>query len=346
MDLIKSYLMETSEENPESFVVCALYKFVRISDPTELQPRLLDLLKSNNVCGTILLAEEGINGTIAGTRENINAVIQWLQAYPRFQALEIKESFTSTLPFLNTKVKIKREIVTMGVPTVDPTNSVGTYVKPRDWNRIISDPDVTVIDTRNDYEVKIGTFSRALNPSTESFREFPAYADQNLDPEKHRKVAMFCTGGIRCEKATSYLRQKGFSEVYHLEGGILRYLEEVPPKESLWEGECFVFDRRVSVKHGLEEGTYDICHACRLPISAEDKANDKFEDGVSCPRCFDERTPDQKRRYLEREEQVRRAARQGAVHLGAKAQEYAQKRHTEKKQSKKRQRGQVWPSRD
>ncbi len=268
-------------------VVAAFYKFIEINDYREKRQPLLDFCEERAIKGTILLAEEGINGTIAGDREDIDRVLAFLAENFGLEDLEVKESETEIYPFDRMKVKLKKEIVTIGLSQVDPTEEVGTYVQPEKWNELISDPEVVLIDTRNDYEVAIGTFKGAINPKTESFREFPEYTQKNLDPNKHKKVAMFCTGGIRCEKATSYLLDRGFQEVYHLKGGILKYLEEVPPEESMWEGECFVFDERVTVTENLEPGNYDLCYACGHPISEEDKQSPKYSEILSCPHCFD-----------------------------------------------------------
>ncbi|MEN9756541.1 MAG: hypothetical protein RL755_728, partial [Pseudomonadota bacterium] len=246
-------------------------------------------------------------------------VISWLQADSRLAELECKESVTSVMPFNRTKVKVKKEIVTMGIEGIDPKQIVGTYVNANDWNSLIDDPDVLVIDTRNDYEFQVGTFKNAINPNTQRFREFPQYVKENLDPAKHKKVAMFCTGGIRCEKSTAFLKQQGFDEVYHLKGGILKYLEEMPVENTLWEGECFVFDERVTVNHQLEKGNYDQCNACRLPITQEDKASEKYQQGVSCPHCFDKVTLEQKARFSEREKQMALAKKRGEAHLGEDA---------------------------
>lgn len=313
-----------------STVVCALYKFVTLDDFEQLRQPLLDLMLAQDVRGTLLLAKEGINGTIAGTRASIDAVLNWLKSDPRLAELDYKESFDESNPFYRTKVKLKKEIVTMGVEGIDPKRVVGTYVKPKDWNDLISDPDVVLVDTRNDYEVQIGTFKNALNPDTETFREFPAYVKEQLDPKQHKKVAMFCTGGIRCEKSTAYLKEQGFDEVYHLEGGILKYLEEVPEEESLWEGECFVFDNRVSVNHQLEKGQYDQCHACRMPITEEDKASDQYEQGVSCPHCHDRLTERQRERFQQREKQAQLAKARGETHIGADANDTIEKRRQQK----------------
>ncbi|WKE67318.1 rhodanese-related sulfurtransferase [Gallaecimonas kandeliae] len=299
------------------FVVAALYKFARLPRYQSLQKPLLDLMTSQEVKGTLLLAEEGINGTVCGLRAGIDAVKAFLDAQPEFAGMSYKESFSDEQAFYRTKVKLKKEIVTMGVEGIDPNQVVGTYVKPADWNALISDPDVLLVDTRNDYEVAVGTFKGALDPDTKTFREFPAYVKENLDPAKHKKVAMFCTGGIRCEKSTAYLREQGFEEVYHLEGGILKYLEEVPAEQSLWEGECFVFDQRVTVKHGLEQGSFDQCFACRRPISDEDKTSDKYQQGIACPHCFDEMSEEQKARFAERQKQIALAKARNQVHIAA-----------------------------
>lgn len=287
-----------NQENTQ--VVAALYKFVSLPDFAEKQEPLLTYCLAQNIKGTILLASEGINGTIAGLRQNIDAVLAYLRCDPRLADLEHKESYTQNPPFERMKVRLKQEIVTLGVPEVNPNQQVGTYVTPQEWNTLISDPEVTVIDTRNDYEVKIGSFQRAKNPQTESFREFPEYVQQNLDPNQHKKVALFCTGGIRCEKATSFMLAQGFSEVYHLKGGILKYLEEIPAEESLWEGECFVFDERIAVRHGLEVGTHELCFCCGYPISAADKTSPKYEEGISCPYCFDQLTQEKRVRQQEK----------------------------------------------
>lgn len=298
-------------------VVCALYKFVTLEDYQAIQSPLLALMQSKTVRGTLLLAREGINGTIAGDREGIDAVLAFLKSDPRLADVSYKESYTEQLPFLRSRVKLKKEIVTMGVEGIDPKRVVGTYVKPNEWNDLISDPDVVLVDTRNDYEYQIGTFKNALNPETDSFREFPDYVKQQLDPEKHSKVAMFCTGGIRCEKSTAFLKEQGFDEVYHLEGGILKYLEEVPEEESLWQGECFVFDERVTVNHQLQKGGYDQCNACRMPITPEDKASEYYQHGVSCPHCYDKTTEKQKARFAERERQMQLAIERGEAHIGS-----------------------------
>ena len=298
-------------------VVAALYKFVKLPDYQALAPRLKDHCDQWQIKGTLLLAEEGINGTVAGSRAAIDALVEFFRADGRFDNLSYKESFYDEPPFYRMKVKLKKEIVTMGVQGIDPQKIVGTYVKPQDWNALISDPEVVVVDTRNSYEYEIGTFERALDPKTTTFREFPAYVAENLDPAKHKKVAMFCTGGIRCEKSTAYLKEQGFEEVYHLEGGILKYLEEVPAEQSLWRGECFVFDNRVAVNHSLQKGIYDQCHGCRFPITEQDKLSPKYMLGVSCPRCYDSLTDDQKARFSERQKQIELAKARNELHIGA-----------------------------
>tara|TARA_Y100000589_G_scaffold317085_1_gene342600 strand:- start:14 stop:964 length:951 start_codon:yes stop_codon:yes gene_type:complete len=303
-------------ERSDSIVVAALYKFVRLGDFEQLREPLLALMLAQDVRGTLLLANEGINGTIAGPRAGIDTVLGWLREDPRLADLEHKESFHDAHPFLRTKVKLKKEIVTMGVEGIDPNRTVGTYLSPQEWNAVISDPETLLIDTRNDYEVEVGTFKGAINPETRTFREFPEYVKESLDPARHKKVAMFCTGGIRCEKSTAYLKEQGFEEVYHLKGGILKYLEEMPKEESLWEGECFVFDERVTVDHDLNPGEFDQCHACRRPISEEEKASEKFQLGVSCPKCFDESSPEQKARFAERQKQIELARARGCQHRG------------------------------
>ncbi len=314
-------------------VVCAMYKFVTLENFAELREPLQVTMQDLSIKGTLLLAKEGINGTVAGSREGIDQLLQWLNRQPGLEGIDYKESYTDTPPFLRSKVKLKKEIVTMGVEGIDPKQVVGTYVDPSAWNELISDPDVLLVDTRNDYEVQVGTFKHAVNPNTESFREFPAYVKDKLDPGKHKKVAMFCTGGIRCEKSTAYLKEQGFEEVYHLKGGILKYLEQVPEEQSLWEGECFVFDDRVTVDHQLQKGNYDQCHACRLPITEEDKLSDKYQKGVSCPYCFDKTTEKQRQRFLEREKQMQLAKVRGEQHLGGEVVEQLQQ---------KRQRKEAW----
>ncbi|MCJ8325172.1 MAG: rhodanese-related sulfurtransferase [Rhizobiales bacterium] len=305
---------ERSETAP--ITVTALYHFTKLPDYKQLRDPLLKFMKSQNIKGTLLLAAEGINGTVAGTAKAVQKLHDYLRADERFAGLVTKESFDEKMPFYRTKVKLKKEIVTMGVENIDPNHIVGTYVKPEDWNDLIADPDVLVVDTRNDYEVGIGTFKNALNPQTDTFREFPAYVKENLGNAKGKKIAMFCTGGIRCEKSTAYLKQQGFEDVYHLQGGILKYLENVPEEESLWEGECFVFDSRVAVKHKLEIGQYDQCYACRMPITEADKDSEHYIKGISCHHCHDQKTRAQTARYTQRELQIALSGKHGEQHIG------------------------------
>ncbi len=320
-----------------NIVVCALYKFAVLNDYKSLREPLLNLMLAQDVHGTLLLAAEGINGTIAGSRAGIDAVQAWLGRDKRFDGIDYKESYVDIQPFKRTKVKLKKEIVTMGVEGIDPKRIVGTYVDPKEWNELISSPDVLLVDTRNQYEVEIGTFKNAVNPETDTFREFPEYVQQNLDPKKHKKVAMFCTGGIRCEKSTAYLKEQGFDEVYHLKGGILKYLEDVPKEQSLWQGECFVFDDRVTVNHDLERGGFDQCHACRRPITEEDKRRPEYEQGVSCHQCIDTLTEAQKARFAEREHQIRLAEQRGEAHVGGEAARIIAERKARKKAERERQ---------
>lgn len=286
-------------------VVIAFYKFVRLPDFAEKQRPLLAHCQQQGVNGTIILAAEGINGTIAGSRQGIDSVLAFLQADPNLANLEYKQSYANSPPFKRLKVRLKKEIVTLALPEVDPNERVGTYVNPKDWNALISDPEVVVIDTRNIYEVEIGTFKNAQNPQTESFRQFPDYVHHHLDPSQHKKVAMFCTGGIRCEKASSFMLSQGFKEVYHLQGGILKYLEEIPEAESLWQGECFVFDERTAVSHGLAAGSYDLCRSCGYPINDADKTAPEYQEGISCPHCFNQLTAEKIKRQQARKQQLK-----------------------------------------
>lgn len=322
----------------KTVIVAALYRFVQLDDYQSLRQPLRELMLANGVKGTLLLAREGINGTIAGSRAGVDAVLDWLRADERLRGFDIKESTTDENPFYRTKVKLKREIVTMGVEGIDPKRSVGTYVDPADWNALISDPEVLLIDTRNQYEVEIGTFEHAINPGTETFREFPDYVKNNLDPARHRKVAMFCTGGIRCEKSTAFLKEQGFEEVYHLRGGILKYLEEVPEQQSLWRGECFVFDNRVTVDYRLQPGQFDQCHACRRPITEFDKASDLYVPGISCPHCHDERNEAQRQRFVHRQRQIRLARQRGERHIGEPMTSIIERRRAQKAERKEQQR--------
>ena len=300
--------------------VTALYKFVAFEDPEALREPLFAQLSELGIKGTILLATEGINGTIAGTSKAMNQALQAICALPGCETLDWKDSHAKAMPFLRLKVRLKTEIVTMGVPGTDPTCLVGSYVKPQDWNALIRDPDTVVIDTRNDYEVALGTFQGAIDPETETFRQFPdwfeAFRANLAEQGRTPKIAMFCTGGIRCEKSTSYVKSLGIEDVFHLQGGLLKYLETVPREESLWEGECFVFDDRVSVGHGLEVGDYQLCHACRHPVSAEDRQHPHFEEGVSCPRCYGTFTDEKMMALRERQKQVRLAKARGETHIG------------------------------
>ena len=327
---------------PLSITVAALYRFARLDDYAALRTPLLQRMQELNILGTLLLAREGINGTVAGDDESISQLVEFLTTAhifnDRLAALDVKKSYTDTPPFARCKVKLKREIVTMGVPDIDPATSAGTYVTPREWNALISDPEVLTIDTRNEYEIRVGTFSGAVNPHTNTFREFPGYAKRELNPGQHRKIAMFCTGGIRCEKSTAYLKSQGFNEVYHLQGGILRYLEEIPPDESLWTGECFVFDERVAVDHGLAPGSYQQCHACRMPLAAEELQSPMYIAGESCPHCYKQTTAEQRERYREREKQVQLAQRRGEEHIGSNAGKISEARRARKLRRKESQR--------
>jgi UPF0176 protein len=298
------------------FLTAALYKFVALPDYASLRQPLLACCQQHEVKGTVLLAAEGINGTIAGPVQGVRAVLQFLRSDPRFADLAHKESYSPKPPFYRLKVRLKKEIVTLGVPGIDPSTLAGTYVKAEDWNRLLDDPDVVVVDVRNEYEVAAGTFERALNPHTRSFSELPEWVRNEPALRAKPKVAMFCTGGIRCEKSTAFLRSSGFAEVYHLQGGILKYLETVPPEQSRWQGECFVFDERVSVVHGLKPGTLELCRSCRQPVSELDKQSPHYIDGVSCHRCVATKTEAQKRSRMERQKQMRLARERNQPHIG------------------------------
>jgi UPF0176 protein len=308
----------------DAYLTTAMYHFVNVPRFETLREPLLEFCMSRHIKGTILLADEGINGTVAGPEKSILELLNFLKNDSIFEGnfkdLGHKESWSDKHPFYRMKVKLKKEIVTLGVPGVSPTKVVGTYVKPQDWNTIISDPEVVLIDTRNDYECAIGSFKNAINPKTSTFREFPEYVKTHFDPKKHKKVAMFCTGGIRCEKASSYMMSEGFDEVYHLEGGILKYLEEVKPQDSLWQGECFVFDQRVAIKHGLEVGEYDQCYACRYPLSADDMKSEKYTPGISCAHCYNQHTPEKLKALTERQKQVILAKERDIEHIGTNSQ--------------------------
>ncbi|AIK95874.1 rhodanese-related sulfurtransferase [Candidatus Odyssella acanthamoebae] len=299
------------------FKVAALYQFAPLSDCYKaIQAPLQQLCDTHGVKGTLLLAEEGINGTIAGIGEGIDAVVGFIRSNPLLNNLEYKESFAKTMPFHRMKVRLKKEIVTLGVPGISPTKKVGTYVNAKDWNDLIQDPEVIVIDTRNDYECRMGSFEGAINPKTDTFTQFPKFVQENCDVTRHKKVAMFCTGGIRCEKASSYMLEQGFEEVYHLKGGILKYLEDVKEESSLWNGECFVFDERVGVKHGLQLGEHEYCRSCRLPVSPDDKLSAKYEEGITCPNCYDAMTEKKRKRAQARHFQVTLAKSRGLKHIG------------------------------
>ena len=300
------------------FVVAALYKFVDLTaeEVETVQRELETLCEANHLQGTLLLAKEGLNGTVAGSAHAVDLLTAYLRSSRFFADIEIKLSSASTAPFNRLKVKRKKEIVTIGDTSVRPVDCVGTYVDPKDWNALINQPDVLVIDTRNDYEYRVGRFDGAVNPDTTSFTEFPQFVKDNLNPEQHKRVAMYCTGGIRCEKSTSLLVEAGFEEVYHLHGGILKYLEHVKEEESLWQGECFVFDQRVSLKHDLEEGSHQLCFACRQPLSPEELALDSYEAGVSCVHCIDTVTPERRDGLRERMRQIRQARERGEEHIG------------------------------
>lgn len=306
-------------QNTNQFLIAALYKFIKIEDCQALQETLRAKTSYHKLMGTLLIAHEGLNGTIAGTAHEMRAFLSWLTDLPAFRDIDIKYATAEKLPFHRMKVRLKREIVTMGREDIIPSEQAGIYVEPKDWNALISDPDVLVVDTRNDYEVAIGQFQGADNPLTQSFRQFPDYAAQiaNLPDEKRpSKIAMYCTGGIRCEKSTALMKQMGFDEVYHLKGGILRYLEEVDKTESLWEGECFVFDSRVSVDHDLNAGSYQLCHACKMPLSEEDMQSEHYQRSISCPHCHDKTSDEQKQRFAQRRLQIELAERRGEHHIG------------------------------
>jgi UPF0176 protein len=310
-------IRQLSAQTGAMLIVAALYQFTRFPDPAALQPGLLATCETHGVMGSLLLAPEGINGTIAGTRGGIDATLAAIRALPGCDGLEWKESFAKKMPFGRMKVKLKREIVTMGQPDVDPLARVGHYVQPKDWNALVADPDTVVIDTRNDYEVAIGTFQGAVDPGTKAFGEFPDWWQANREQFAGKRIAMFCTGGIRCEKSTNYLLGQGLNEVYHLKGGILKYLEDVPTQESLWQGQCFVFDDRVSVGHGLQPGGLKACGACRRPVTEADERHPDYEEGACCPACVNEYSQSDRARFRERQRQIRLAAARGTQHLGS-----------------------------
>jgi UPF0176 protein len=316
-DDMQDALRRLGGANGPGFVIAALYKFTDLPDHRALQPQLQALCDAHDVHGTLLLADEGINGTICAAPAGMAAVLDWIEADGRFDGLSLKFSLTPKQAFLRMKVRLKKEIVTMGQPGINPARATGTYVEPADWNRLVDDPDVMVIDTRNAYETAIGSFAGAVDPQTDSFREFPAWAQALAETkDRPKKLAMFCTGGIRCEKASALMQQMGFDEVYHLKGGILKYLEEVPAKDSRWQGECFVFDGRVAVDHELRPGGYDMCHACRMPLSDEDRDHPAYSAGVSCHHCIDRNDADSRSRFAERQKQITLARARGEEHLG------------------------------
>ena len=321
----------------QKFLIVAYYKFVSLPDFEERREPLQSFCEEQGVKGTILLAAEGINSTMAGSPEGIEAVLDYLQSDPAVGELTVKRSYADEPPFYRMKVRLKKEIVRLGMPEINPNDQVGTYVEPEDWNELISDPDVVIVDTRNDYEYEIGTFKGAIDPKTTTFREFPEYVKKELADKKDKKVAMFCTGGIRCEKSTSLLLNEGFKDVYHLNGGILNYLEKVKPEDSLWEGECFVFDNRVTVDHKLDAGAFDMCHACRHTLSDRDKESKDYVEGVSCPHCADTLTDEQRKSAAERQKQIELSEKKGQKHIGAGAKEI-ELRRIEKLEIKKRQR--------
>ena len=301
------------------FSIAAFYKFTKISLLSELQTEFYEFLNSSGIKGTVLLAEEGINGTVSGSSKSIAKFKNFLFEKDLLSESDFKVSSADFMPFPRLKVKLKKEIVTIGDCEINPGEKVGEYVDPLDWNQLITDEDVLVLDTRNTYEVSIGSFEGAIQPETTNFREFPGWAEtEGSKLPKDKKIAMFCTGGIRCEKASSLLKDKGFEKVYHLKGGILNYLEKVKPEESLWNGECFVFDDRVALNHKLEPGSYDLCHGCRMPITENDKLSAKFIRGVSCAHCFDNKTEEQKRRYADRQMQIDLAKSRNQKHIGSK----------------------------
>ena len=306
--------------NKNEILVASLYKFVEIKDMLSLQDNLYNICKENNIMGTILIADEGINGTISGKNNKIKKTISSLTSDERFSDIEIKYSSTDKQPFHRMKVRLKKEIVTIGIPEINPNKKVGRYVKPEDWNELISNPDVVVIDTRNKYETKIGSFQNALDPKTASFREFPDWVKKfkNSEENANKKIAMFCTGGIRCEKASSLMKEEGFEDVYHLQGGILKYLETVDKENSLWNGECFVFDQRVCLTDELEVGSYKMCFACRMPITEKEMLDEKYMEGISCIYCYDKTTKEKKERFGSRQKQILLAKERGEKHLGEK----------------------------
>lgn len=302
--------------------IITLYKFHKIQDPLKLQAALKKELKNLDILGTIIVGNEGINGTVSGTSINLDRAIERLKLHSKILDLDLKESFSKKSPFLRLKIKIKDEIVTMGKKNINPSTQSGEYINHKRWNALIEDKNTLLIDTRNSYEYAIGTFKNSINPKTANFKEFPEWVNKQQFSEtdkKQKKVAMFCTGGIRCEKASAFMKNEGFEKVYHLKGGILKYLEETETQNSLWQGECFVFDDRVSVKHDLSEGSYDLCHGCRMPITEQDKLSSHYVKGVSCSNCVNEKTSSQIKRYKTRQKQINLAKAKNKNHLGPKA---------------------------
>jgi len=305
--------------NKSFFKVAAFYKFTKLSNTSDLHETIMQFLAKNKIKGTILLAHEGINGTVAGSSESIDQFRDFLKIHDLFQSKNFKTSYSNKAPFPRLKVKLKNEIVSIGTELANPKKTLGTYVKPEEWNDLIDDEDVLVLDARNKYEYSIGTFKDSIQPKTTNFREFPKWVEEleNSQIDKNKKIAMFCTGGIRCEKASSLMKAKGFNNIFHLQGGILNYFDKIDPEHSMWEGECFVFDDRVALNHNLEVGSYDMCHGCRMPITEADKLEAEYIRGVSCPKCFNSKTPAQKKRYADRQKQVDLAKLRNEKHIGA-----------------------------
>ena len=333
-DDMNEALRRLGVDNQSGYVIAALYKFVDLADYRALQPRLQTLCDAHDIHGTLLLAEEGINGTVCSPRHGMAAFLDWVEADGRFNGLSLKFSASPEQAFLRMKVRLKREIVTMGRPEIRPAQATGTYVEPAEWNALIDDPDVMVIDTRNRYETAIGSFTGAVDPQTDSFREFPAWAENLASGEggRPKKLAMFCTGGIRCEKASALMREFGFEEVYHLKGGILRYLEDVPREDSRWQGECFVFDNRVAVDHELRPGHHAMCHACRMPLAPEDLEHQDYTPGVSCHHCHGATDAERRQRFAERQRQIEIARQRGGAHLGAAARNELETRRRDRRE--------------
>ena len=305
-------------QDSNEILVATFYKFVKVDDLVALQDQLYAICNKNNVMGTILIANEGVNGTISSKPREIEKTLISIQKDDRFSEIEIKYSSTNKQPFHKMRVRLKKEIVTIGLPEINPNKTVGTYVKPEQWNDVISDPDVILIDTRNKFEIKIGSFKNALDPRTTSFRDFPEWVKKFKQDKTNtnKKIAMYCTGGIRCEKASSLMKEEGFNEVYHLQGGILKYLEQVEKEKSLWEGECFVFDDRVCLTENLEVGSYKMCFACRMPITEDELNDDRYEEGISCLYCYDKTTKDKKERFESRQKQIELSKLRGEKHIG------------------------------